>query len=384
MSISEVIVKGTYKKADGKPETGTVKFRPALWQQSTSGIDAVLDSSGSFQTKFPSSDSGNWPDGLQIPYRVTVAVSSGTYVKELTFKSANSPIDLPTLFPISADSGGSGGGGSGVPAAHAATHEVGGSDPLNALAKIGNRLSLPEWEYKTALYVNCTGELLADRVRVTATTASLGVGWVGGTVRGEVPVTPGQPVTVHAQARTQQADGGRVFPRIYWWSAGQSRPSSSNQPTAGTDLTSEWLTVTHTAVAPEDAIAASLFVNISSVDVGEIFDIRFPGLWLGAGGEIRPPGEPIPGLGFRTTKLNNAELLSVWQGGKWAPLSGDTGTFTVGNGTIRRVGNSVYLTATGYTPPTGFRPALGGTAPTNVWYVTVDDWPTSAPGSAKL
>lgn len=112
-----ITITGTYLKADGSPEEGTVVFRSKVtaYHNSSSSILAPdtrmveLNGSGSFSIQVPATDDPNWiPVGWTYKVSVNLGESVTTFNTQVPYDAPGGTVSISSLAPV-ASSGGSGG-----------------------------------------------------------------------------------------------------------------------------------------------------------------------------------------------------------------------------------------------------------------------------------
>ena len=209
-----------------------------------------------------------------------------------------------------------------------------GNDPrivgAASAALIGNRLPAnvatgTDTLGTTAGFQTYAGKVLASStayalpgglrsLRVPLNGSNAAVGWAGvSTVfqaANVVPVVQGVPVTCIAHVMSpSQTKTLRYI--LYWWKA-DGTASATPLTNGATFTTSSTFTRQElTALPPADAafVTATISNGVGATwTSGDEYYIDGISLHVGAGGQVVPPGMPVPGLGFRADPTNPAQV----------------------------------------------------------------------------
>lgn len=169
---------------------------------------------------------------------------------------------------------------------------------------------------------------------LTCTFAGTGAGGVvvgGGaaaTSPATLPVVGGGSYT--ATAAVKSSAPGEVFTlSIYWFLSNGTTAASTASSTSGNFTSAGSASAfSYTAIAPSDAVLASVYLRRVSGADGTVFTVDDLGFWAGAGGMWAMPGVPIANTGRRVTHPNTDDVLvEVWDAtqGRWQVAHYDSG-----------------------------------------------------------
>lgn len=206
-----------------------------------------------------------------------------------------------------------------------------------------------------------------------------------------VPVVGGRTYTAVFSMKAPVATNG-VIAYIYWFKADGSAASQAYANGTAVMAAVAEKQMTLTAVAPADAVTASLRISVQSPSGAgvEVHADRI-GFWEGAGGQWAMPGTAIQGLGRRVTHPNTDDVLvEEWDDGKgrWQTQHYDSGWRDV-TSLISAAGKTKWPNSTMYVRRQnasiqyiffGGTGSVDGAGTTSVWS-TGSQWKPATPGS---